>query len=309
MKDAFVAAARESLPGGLDYDETQPTTNWDMSDYRRSLSQQPAYYDHRDFSRGRTGQIATCFERVTVTALSKMEYFRDHIDASRFKKWVRAVVALRNYRICLIICFRCYQAFVRADLEPRATIPCAKEKLKTVVLVRNDRPLWNISGMVQIMNSEDLRDIAFAEITPATSFRDQLKIWNEADIVVSVHGSQLTNSLFMAPHAAFIEVFMPYYNNDDLAKLASLARVNHIKLLSNTLVPEKTVKAEHPHKLEAWRSMNRMMHAYPDPVQCFKHKECRGSSRQIGAIVEPSVFRKAISQITRDISMRQECLR
>ena len=201
----------------------------------------------------------------------------------------------------------CCQAFARADLEPRAAIPCTLDKLKTVLLLRNDRPLWNVSGMVEIMKSEGLRNISFAEITAATSYRDQLKMWNDADIVVSVHGSQLTNSFFMAPHAAFIEVFMPFYNNNDLAKLASQAQINHVKLLNDNIVSEKTVGAERPDKLQAWRHMHRTMQEYPDPVECHKHIACRKGSRQIGAIVDPSAFRNAIKQITSDIGTRQEC--
>lgn len=88
MKDAFVAAAREVLPGGLSHDVSPTGIGVNITKYQENLLHQPVYLDHRAFSQDRTGQSATCFESLTVPALSDMEFFRDPIDANMFKQWV-----------------------------------------------------------------------------------------------------------------------------------------------------------------------------------------------------------------------------
>lgn len=200
-----------------------------------------------------------------------------------------------------------FQAFARARLIPRTSNPCDKEKLKAVIALRDDRPLWNVSGIVETMHSAGLRDISFMSITAATPYRDQLKMWNDADIVVSVHGSHLTNHFFMAPHAGLIEIFTPDYNNDHQARLAAVTRINHVKLLSNTLVEEKMVKDEQPSKLEEWKELHQAMKKYPRPSECYKHIECRRGARRTGGLAKPSAFREAIVHIIDLTINRQEC--
>lgn len=158
------------------------------------------------------------------------------------------------------------------------------------------------------MRLEGLENISFKTITPATPFHDQVKIWNDADIVVSVHGSQLTNAFFMAPHSAFVEIFMPFYHNDDLAKLAKMAQIKHVKLLSDKLVDKATVKAEQPAKLAAWHHMQRVMHKYPNFRSCHRHSACRDGARQIGALADPLAFREAISHILDGMLGRGDCV-
>lgn len=97
LKDAFVAAAREALLGSFSVDRRPALGISDETEARANLAQQPDYHDHREFSLRNTGnKIATCFESITVPAMSKMDYFRDSFDASLSKKWVRLVAWYRK---------------------------------------------------------------------------------------------------------------------------------------------------------------------------------------------------------------------
>ena len=42
--------------------------------------------------------------------------------------------------------------------------------------------------------------------------KQQLVAFEETDVLVAVHGSVLTNIIFMLPHSALIELFPPKYS-------------------------------------------------------------------------------------------------
>jgi len=71
----------------------------------------------------------------------------------------------------------------------------------------------------------------------AFDMRDQLRLVNEADILIGMHGAGLSHTLFVPPHGGMIELVPKYYGSDnnhfvDLARRRGLALARWINVNS-----------------------------------------------------------------------------
>lgn len=60
------------------------------------------------------------------------------------------------------------------------------------------------------------------------SFKDQVRMFYDADIVLSPHGSGLVNVMFCLPHSALVECTPPYFYELWYINTASLSSVHYI---------------------------------------------------------------------------------
>lgn len=62
------------------------------------------------------------------------------------------------------------------------------------------------------------------------SFRDQVLLFYNADIIVSPHGCALTNLMFSTPHTVAIECHPPYYFEPSYMTITMISRVHYIQV-------------------------------------------------------------------------------
>jgi capsular polysaccharide biosynthesis protein len=80
----------------------------------------------------------------------------------------------------------------------------------------------------RVRNEDELMDVAagfgFEEVMPETlPFRDQMKLFAEAEIVAGSHGSGLANAIFMAPGTGMCEVVQAGFKESKLPNFWTLA--------------------------------------------------------------------------------------
>lgn len=91
------------------------------------------------------------------------------------------------------------------------------DKLKITIFLRpQNRWIMNLNDIIRMIESTGLSDanwltshIIHIELL---SFREQVEIMSQTDILIAPHGAALTNLIFLRPHSAVIEVFTaPWY--------------------------------------------------------------------------------------------------
>lgn len=174
----------------------------------------------------------TCFDRVLATE-EHDSYFLDAEVAEIYRQTVS--FPIQHSPIEGANCFS--QAYESVGLPSVRRPPCEARNLRAVFL-RRDRPFWNEEELMQAMR--DLTpNIHIETISADVPYQVQVDMFAQADILVSVHGSHLTNQLFMRPGAGLVEVFPHWFYHPEQTTLARLTGVDHIKLTNNPLVPRE----------------------------------------------------------------------
>ena len=83
------------------------------------------------------------------------------------------------------------------------------------------RSLWNRTIMVK-----------FSGLT----FKEQLEIMSATNLLVTIHGAQLTNVIFMHPGGTVIEIFNPLFNTDFYKQMSAMAELHYIALWKTRIV-------------------------------------------------------------------------
>ena len=86
------------------------------------------------------------------------------------------------------------------------------------------RSLWNRTIMVK-----------FSGLT----FKEQLEIMSETNLLVTIHGAQLTNVIFMHPGGTVIEIFNPRFNADFYKQMSEMAEQHDIAFRNTSIVNEE----------------------------------------------------------------------
>ena len=93
------------------------------------------------------------------------------------------------------------------------------------------RSLWNRTIMVK-----------FDKVT----FKEQLEIMSATNLLVTIHGAQLTNVIFMHPGGTVIEIFNPLFNTDFYKQMSAMAEQHYIAFRKTRIV-----------KMESWSERRR----------------------------------------------------
>ena len=93
------------------------------------------------------------------------------------------------------------------------------------------RSLWNRTIMVK-----------FSGMT----FKEQLEIMSATNLLVTIHGAQLTNVIFMHPGGTVIEIFNPLFNTDFYKQMSAMAEQHYIAFRKTRIV-----------KMESWSERRR----------------------------------------------------
>ena len=75
------------------------------------------------------------------------------------------------------------------------------------------RSLWNRTIMVK-----------FDKVT----FKEQLEVMSETNLLVTIHGAQLTNVIFMHPGGTVIEIFNPLFKTDFYKQMSAMAELHYV---------------------------------------------------------------------------------
>jgi hypothetical protein len=158
-------------------------------------------------------------------------------------------------------------------LPEHRTRPCLKEKLN-IVYLRRDRPVWNEEEVLEALQDLGV-PISVREIDESTPYATQVDIFYSADIVVSVHGSQLQNQHFMEPGSAILQFFPFHYWNWGQQKLAQWTGVNVVEMRNNSLPPRELVAAlKNPSYLARWDRVNASTTEFPTEAACNGVMRC-----------------------------------
>lgn len=80
-----------------------------------------------------------------------------------------------------------------------------------------------------------IRELGFQTVAlSGMRFRDQVRLFSNADVVIAPHGAGLTNLTFCRPGARCIELFSPRYISDLYAVLSCLVDVDYYYLVGRT---------------------------------------------------------------------------
>ena len=241
------ALAREqSVPRNGDNDLGAP--------HARSPSSVPVYRDDRVFREGHIDSSITCFEEM-VTIQPSRHFYRDASDATLFRS----------------------TAFASLGLPLKRQRACRLEELNVLLWLRHDRPLWGREALRTALTELGLRvrDVSVAEDTP---YADQVALFADADIVVSVHGSHLQNMVFLRPGAVLVEVYPTLFYHGGQRSLADkVGEIDYIEIAETQLVPEALVR-EHEGAskgwLHKWAHVKQMTEKHPTLAECTKHRDC-----------------------------------
>lgn len=93
------------------------------------------------------------------------------------------------------------------------------------------RKIGNETELERALKSKGFIVIDAASI----SVREQIALFKGAEIVVSAHGSALTNLVFCQPQTSVIEIFGPYCEETCYPRIAHQVQMRHIGILANEL--------------------------------------------------------------------------
>lgn len=161
------------------------------------------------------------------------------------------------------------QALDSLALAPKSAFPCDVRDLN-VVYMRRERAIWNEDQVLDSMR-ELTPHITARVIEEYTPYQIQVNIFAQADIVVSVHGSQLVNQMFMRKGAGLLEIFPHSYYHDEQKRLSANTLVDHIELMDNPMPPREAVSAPF---LPLWDKSKTLTQQFPGTQSCMAQYSC-----------------------------------
>ncbi len=120
-----------------------------------------------------------------------------------------------------------------AFLTARASADLPSTACKRIYITRSQakyRHVFNEAAVVEL-----LKPFGFVPVVLETmSVTQQSQLFAEADIIISPHGSSLTNLAFCSPGATVIECFSPYYLRTDYWMISQHLKLNHYYLIGKS---------------------------------------------------------------------------
>ncbi|KAM0790445.1 hypothetical protein ACM66B_003323 [Microbotryomycetes sp. NB124-2] len=200
-----------------------------------------------------------CFEQAFSTRETSNYYF-DRSEAEVFRSQARRALGVRD------------------DVEE--DVPCSPRDFKVLFLQRPPplpRPMWNADKLLQELRGAGFRNIKLSSISDNTPFFQQAMLFREADLVVSVHGSQLCNLVYMRDQTYIIEIFPhKYYSNQPLTLSTVLGRAtSHFQLRSNPLPSVELVRERDKSFVDLATRCQELDTQYDDWETCILDRDCR----------------------------------
>lgn len=149
-----------------------------------------------------------------------------HRNAGQMEKW--ACDFLRD-------------SFIPADHDDKDALP------KFIYISRNDsksRNVLNEAALVRLLEGYGCKTVSLTGLT----FLDQVRLFNNADVIISPHGAGLANLVFCKPGTRIVEVFSEGWIGTmywDLAGKLGLRYYYHIATVSEP--PKTAAEAKHKH--------------------------------------------------------------
>ena len=215
----------------------------------------PFQYRDQRHLRPDSGKNLVCFEKAFSLQESN-SYFHSSYEALRFRD-----TAIRSLGF--------------PTSRPR---PCKIGEARVLFLRRPEhlpRPLWNHDDLVEILRKHGVSKLKEASITEDTPYMEQASLFHWADIVISVHGSQLGNFMFMPEGGSVIEIFPHSYFSYQPYSLGLHLNINHERLMDNALPPRALVESRRPEFLDSIDKALELDKLYPTAAKCLKVSECR----------------------------------
>lgn len=110
------------------------------------------------------------------------------------------------------------------------------------------------------------------------SFKNQIWLYYQSDVVLGGHGSAMTNVMFMLPHSVLIECNPPFFYEMCFANIAFLSRVHYISVTNYNpqYIPNKLKNAEKDYQAGQFFRIRRgyaKWSIYPNPLQVISAVE------------------------------------
>ncbi|KAK4699392.1 hypothetical protein P7C70_g6868, partial [Phenoliferia sp. Uapishka_3] len=209
------------------------------------------------------GNSGICFEHA-FSSRPIATYFQDHSEGALFRELAHRALFLK----------------------PDVPHPCQPADLQVLILERN-RPLWNQADVVALLHQYGLRNIQFATLSEATPYATQATLFYEADIVITVHGSQIANLVFMRQGGAIMEIFPHKYYHDEPGHFGRNMGQNHIPINNNPLPSEEMIRSkDDPELLRIYKQALLLTTEFPDNTACGGQFRCRAYMRPLGALAD-----------------------
>ncbi|GAA6004444.1 uncharacterized protein JCM10292_007071 [Rhodotorula paludigena] len=204
--NASIDAARAVLPGGSSGRDFYPQVDLGRQSAVPLALNNSAYawHDMSDFPSAANPDLF-CFEKSVKVEQDPL-YFRDTHEADYFR---RTVLSSLGY-------------------APRSP-PCRLADIQVVFLERN-RLVYNWEDLVDVVNAAGV-NLTMRKVDADVPYDEQVRMFQMADILFSVHGSHLNNQVFMEPTSTLIEMFPHLYYHDEQRRLASRTGVHHVELV------------------------------------------------------------------------------
>lgn len=122
------------------------------------------------------------------------------------------------------------------------------------------------------MLRDTMPDVTIRSIDEHMPYERQVGIFAQADIVVSVHGSQLVNQIFMRKGAGLLEMLPHSYYHNEQKRLSAHTHIDHVELVGNARPPREAVS-------EAWNPSGTQARTLSDAFRARKGAwpRCRAS--------------------------------
>ncbi|KAM0790444.1 hypothetical protein ACM66B_003322 [Microbotryomycetes sp. NB124-2] len=193
---------------------------------------------------------------------------------------------------------------------PDEPVPCSAKDFKVLFLQRPHplpRPLWNADKLLEELAALGFENVKLGSVAETTPFFQQAALFREADLVISVHGSQLGNLVYMRDQTYIIEIFPHKYYSNQPHTLSMVLDRKHFQMLSNPLPPIDYVRDTNAEYLELAEECHAMDDQFADYAACYADGRCRSAMRQIGAYADVDEFRSFLVKILKERADALEC--
>ena len=233
---------------------TTPTRNLDRSWFRalRKLAYPlPSPLLHMHSAEGLLAQAPVCFEHIAISG-TEDTYFVSAADASRMRGRAYKLAGVAREPECGAPRSACY--FRRSEGMARRV--SNEADVLAAIATR--------FGRVRVVGADS-----------SSSFAEQVSTFASCDLLVSVHGSQNANIMWMRPGAAFLEINPPKFYYDSYMRLSGMAGLLYVQSRNNTPAHENA----HAREL-------RSKYGTLDDAACRQIKACHGLARKLPTRVE-----------------------
>lgn len=211
-----------------------------------------------------------CYETVVASARENTYFVRERdADVLRSAAYARAgLSAVRPACAPLRVCY-----FQRSEGKPSGRWEGGAR------LIANRAEVLQLMESIAASEGQGAR-VRVVNINSTHTFDQQVALFAGCDLMVSVHGSQNANLMFMRPGAAFMEINPYKFYYSSYAELAAVSRVLYLPSRRNVIAV-------------SGRSVTRFHRDYArfSDDDCQQHSRCRGLSRNFPTRVNATDFR------------------